>query len=108
MFIIYLLFTLLFYIFTSIIFNKNTNNTLHDIKIKTIKQAEKIIIYFFYNCIKKNKHISLDDCILLFENSKHKNLNDFSKSKMRTPESYRQIYHKFYVISKNKINKNNI
>ena len=87
MFIIYLLFTLLFYIFTYCIsFNKNTNNTLHDIK----------------------KHISLDDCILLFEKSKHKNLNDFSKSKMRTSESYRQIYDKFYLISKNKIKKNNI
>ena len=56
MFIIYLLFTLLFYIFTSIIFNNNnTENTLHDKKNKTIKQAEKIIIDFFYNCIKKNK-----------------------------------------------------
>ena len=106
MLIIYLLFTLLFYIFTYIILNNNnTNNTLHDIKIKTIKQAEKIIIDFFYKCIKKNKHICLDDCILLFENSKYTNLNDFSKSKMRTPESYREIYDKFYVISKKKLNK---
>ena len=106
MFIIYLLFTLFFYIFTYIIFNKNnTDNTLDDIKIKTIKQAENIIIDFFYNCIKKNKHISLDDCILLFEKSQHKNLNDFSKSKMRTPESYRETYHKFYITSKNKLNK---
>ena len=107
MFIIYLLFILFFYIFTYCIsFNNNTENTLHDIKIKSIKQAEKIIIDFFYNCIKKNNHICLDDCILLFENSKHNNLNDFSKSNMRTPESYRQIYHKFYLISKNKIKKN--
>ena len=46
MFIIYLLLTLFFYIFTSIIFNNN-DNTLDDIKNKTIKQAEKIIINFF-------------------------------------------------------------
>lgn len=108
MFIIYLLFTLLFYIFTHCISFNNNDNTLDDIKNKTIKQAEKIIIDFFYKCIKKNKHISLDNCILLFENSKYTNLNDFSKSKMRTPENYRQIYHKFYVISKNKIKFNNI
>ena len=91
MFIIYLLFTILFYIFTSIFLNNITYNSLHDIKIKTIKQAEQIIIDFFYNCIKKNNNISLDDCILLFENSKHTNLNDFSESKMRSPESYREI-----------------
>ena len=79
MFIIYLLFTLFFYIFTSIILNNN-DNTLDDIKNKTIKQAEKIIINFFYNNINKNNNISLDDCILLFENSKHTNLIDFSES----------------------------
>ena len=108
MFINYLLFIIFFYLIVYVISNNNinilnNNNTLNDIKTKTIIQAEKIIINSFYNYIKNNNNISLDDCILLFENSKYKNLNDFSKSKMRTPENYRKIYHKFYVISKNKL-----
>ena len=31
-----------------------------------------------------------------------------NQKNMRSPESYREIYHKFYVISKNKLNKKNI
>ena len=84
----------------------NLKNDPNYIKNKAIKKANNIIINFFINQLKKNNNITLDECILLFENSPYDNLKDFSKTKMRTEEGYRNIYKKHYKKAKKKIKLN--
>tara|TARA_B100000768_G_scaffold150239_1_gene144897 strand:- start:459 stop:803 length:345 start_codon:yes stop_codon:yes gene_type:complete len=68
------------------------------LKQKGIFQVENLTINFFVNLLKKDKNISLDKAILLFENanSKYVNLEDFAKSKHRTLQNYRDAYYKLF------------
>ena len=92
-------FVIIFLIITKLllkIFKKKCNDEINIIKNEINKQADIIINNFFKDKIINNKNITLDECILLFENSEYDNLEEFSESKMRNAESYRNIYEKYY------------
>tara|TARA_Y100001970_G_C14247071_1_gene869056 strand:+ start:1307 stop:1615 length:309 start_codon:yes stop_codon:yes gene_type:complete len=76
--------------------NSQNIQNIQNIQNKTNKKADNIIINFFIKQLKNNNNLSLDKCILLFENSEYDNLKDFSDSKMRTVEGYRNNYEKYY------------
>lgn len=67
-------------------------------KQKGIFQAENVTINYFSSLLKKDKNITLDKAILLFEgvNDKFKNLEEFAKSKQRTVKGYREAYSKLF------------
>ena len=68
-------------------------------KQKGVMKAEKLTINFFYDLLKENENISLDEAILKFENKDKEfdNLKDFAESKQRTVESYRKAYHHLFI-----------
>lgn len=64
---------------------------------KTVVDAENIIVNHFKQLIKINQNITLEECILNFENASSKvTLLEFSKNKQRLPNSYIDIYKPFY------------
>tara|TARA_B110000977_G_scaffold93428_1_gene123653 strand:+ start:5080 stop:5424 length:345 start_codon:yes stop_codon:yes gene_type:complete len=83
---------------SSLVYTNFEKIKIEYLKQKGIFQAENVTINFFVNLLKKDKHISLDKSILLFENvnSQYINLEDFAKSKHRTVENYRDAYYKLF------------
>lgn len=78
-----------------------------NIKIEIMKQygifkAKEITVNFFKDEIKKNPKITLDEAILKFEdtNKQYLSLEEFSKDKTRTVESYRNAYKNLFRIAK--------
>ena len=72
-------------------------------KYKTNLLAEKITIDYFCKLIIENKNITLDEAILKFENADNfKNLEEFSKSKSRTVENYRDAYANLFLEAQKK------
>ena len=86
---------------------KNSEN----IKIEIMRQqgiykAKKIARDFFIEKLKENPKITLDNAILKFEDTKNefKILDEFSKNKTRTVESYRKAYSTMFNEAKKRIN----
>ena len=81
-----------------IIYNKKNDISNRFNVYLSKKKAERIIIHFFNEEIKKNPSITLDDLILKFEmnNVKEKSLEKYAQSKNRDAQSYRNIYKKYY------------
>lgn len=76
--------------------NQDLNNP-NKYQKKTIVDAENIIVDYFKQLIKINQNITLEECILNFENASPKvTLLEFSKNKQRLPNSYIDIYKPFY------------
>ena len=53
--------------------------------------------------LKQNANVTLDQAILSFENAGteyHNNLEEFAKSKTRTPEMYRASYETLFIAAK--------
>ena len=78
-----------------------------NIKIEVMKQygifkAKEITVKFFKDEIRKNPKITLDEAILKFEdtNKEYSSLEEFSKDKTRTVESYRNAYKNLFRIAK--------
>ena len=76
---------------------------LQYLKMKGIHDAKKLTTNFFLDLLQKNKNISLDDAILKFENSENNSLEEFSRSKNRTAESYREAYNEMFEKAKRKL-----
>lgn len=81
--------------FIVVYYNKENIHNQYIKKTSNYK-AKQIVKKFFAETQQCKPEISLDEVILLFENSSHKSLEEFAKNKHRTAESYRQTYSKFY------------
>ena len=63
-------------------------------------KAKRIAIDFFKTLLKEDQYTTLDEAILKFENSELDSLEDFSLSKNRRAEDYREAY--IYMFNKAK------
>jgi hypothetical protein len=74
-------------------------------KYKTNILAEKITIDYFEKLINKNNNITLDEAILKFEHADNtfNSLEEFSKSKHRSINNYREAYGHLFLEAQKKI-----
>tara|TARA_Y100000994_G_scaffold214843_1_gene190814 strand:- start:354 stop:617 length:264 start_codon:yes stop_codon:yes gene_type:complete len=60
------------------------------------KSHAEITRDFFSHLQIKNPNITLDDAILRFEQASEDSLDEFAKKRLRTGDSYRKVYKRFW------------
>ena len=86
----------------------NKTNRFESLKEKGIKQAEELTINNFIKYMNDNPDITVDNAILLFENSDDESLQIFAEKKHRTKESYYRSYKNLFIEAKRKLKENQV